>query len=321
MLRTAVVCVVWSLVGCVDGFQGSNVQLDLSPGTPVEASAGVAPRPGELPANSHYTFYAFDQGMDAQGNPVGRLYAVQDFEIHRIVDLSSPCFIDVGEHVPHPGLHVTQYARVIAMDTGYAWSAAGGIDLANPPAGATQQQKIDAATAQQRMVNVAALAGDMGIQVVTSASAGNYPPVAADCNDTTMIPPPSCVDEASNKRRLAMCQAAWKKDPSYFEGTDRVLTAPLNGVTHGMVDGANPVNMAPVGGAQLFVDEHLDRFTGFAIYTQMDGASGPGQLVFFGTPTSPTRGVIHVHMSSPSDPNLFANVAIFANLDEDNTNF
>ena len=321
MRWTVLATVVAPLVGCVDNFQGSNVQLDLAPGTPVEASAGVMPRPGELPANSHFTLYAFDDGTDAQGNPVGRLYAVQDFEVHRIVDLTSPCYIDVGEHVPHPGLHVSQFAKQIAADTGYGYDPATGIDLANPPPGATQQQMIDAATAQQRMQNVEALASDMGIAVVSSASSGSYPAVATSCTDTSGIPPPTCTDAASNRRRLAMCQAAWKADPKYFEGTDRVLTAPLNGTTHGFVDGTNPVNFAPVGGAQFFVDDHLDGFAGFAIYTQLDGGSGPGQLLLFGRPTSPTRGVIHVHMTSPSDPTLAADVAIFANLDQDNTNF
>jgi hypothetical protein len=323
-VRCAVlVLVVAPLVGCVDAFKGSNVQLDLSPAMPVQASAFAAPLPGEIPANSHFTFYAFDEGTDSNGNPVGRLFSVQTFEIHHIVDLSSPCYIDVGGHVPYPGLHVSQFAKQVAADTGYAYNAASGIDLANPPPGATQQQMITAATAQQRMENVQALAGDMGIIVVTSASDKLYPDVAADCTDTTKIPPPTCTDSDSNKRRLAMCQAAWKADPNYFEGTDRVLTAPLNGVTHGFVDGTNPINMAPVGGAQFFPDDHLDGFTGYAIYQETDGAAAsmPGQLLLFGTPTMPTRGVIHVHMIDAANPALVAEAAIFVDLDEDNTTF
>jgi hypothetical protein len=248
------------------------------------------------------------------------LFAVQRFEIHRIVDTSSPCFIDAGEHVPYPGLHVSQFARQVAADTGYGYDAASGIDLANPPPGATQPQMIAAATAQQRMLDIAALESDMGIRVVTSASEGSYPPVATDCADTSGLPPPTCTDPPSNTRRLSACQAAWKADPDYFEGTDRVLTAPLDGVTHGFVDGMNPINLAPVGGAQFFVDEHLEGFAGFAIYVALDGASDPGQLLLFGTPTMPTRGVIHVHLANATTP-LTAELAIFANLDEDNTNF
>jgi hypothetical protein len=305
------VAVFGSFAGCADEFRGSNVQLDLSPVMPVQALGDA----------THFTFYAYDEGTDAQGNPVGRLYAVQDFEVHRIVEPASPCFIDVGEHVPHPGLHVTQFARAIAADTGYAYDPATGIDLAHPPSGATQQQQLDAATAQQRMLRVLALASDMGIKVVSSASSGGYGAVATDCTDTTKLPPPTCMDDASNARRLAMCQTAWKTDPAYFEGTDRILTAPLNGTTYGFVDGINPVNLAPVGGAQLFVDEHLDRFSGYAIYEQMDNTSGAGALLLFGAPTTPTRGVIHVHMTAPGNPAFAADVAIFADLDEDGTTF
>ena len=302
------------LPACVNGFQGSNVQFDLAPATPVQASAGAMPKLGELPANAHFTFYAFQDGTDSSGSPIGRLFQVATFEVHRIVDLESPCFIDVGEHVPHPGLHVSQYAKVIQQDTGIT-------DLANPPAGATDDQKIAAATAVQRQMNVAALAGDAGIKAITSASTASYPAVAANCDDPSAIPPPACTDDGSNVRRLAQCQQFWAANPDFFEGTDRVLTAPLSGITHGMVDGANPINLAPVGGAQLFVDSDLTGFDGFAIYENDDAKSGTGNLLLFGRPTDPTRGVIHVHMTSPQSPSLVADVAIFANLDEDNTSF
>ena len=94
----------------------------------------------------------------------------------------------------------------------------------------------------QRQANVALLSGPMGIKAVTSASASVYPAVAADCSDASGIPTPQCTDEVSNQRRLAACQSAWAKDANYYEGTDRVLTSPLNGIAHGNVDGVNPVS-------------------------------------------------------------------------------
>ncbi|HEY0191975.1 MAG TPA: hypothetical protein VGC42_12735, partial [Kofleriaceae bacterium] len=97
--------------GCVDGFRGANVQIDLSPATPVEAHVGAAMTGTELPANSHFTLYGIQQG--AMGD---QLFAVQQFEVHRMVDPTSPCFIDVGDHVMYPGLHVTQYAKRIEQD-------------------------------------------------------------------------------------------------------------------------------------------------------------------------------------------------------------
>jgi len=278
------------------------------PGTPVQAHVVGTPAAGELPANSHFTIYAIQEDP-AQD----RLFALDSFEVHRIVDPTSPCFIDIAG--PHPGLHVTQYANKIAADTGIT-------DIANPPATATEQQKIEMATALQRMTNVAALGSDMGIRAITSASPAVYPAVAADCSGPAdQIPPATCTADASNQLRLTLCQAAWQADPDLFEGTDRVLTVPLGGVTHGMVDGLNPINMAPVGGAQFFVDNALDNVDAYAIYTQTDGMAGPGTQLLFGRPTMPTRGVSHVHLVSPANPALTAEMAVFADLGEDDVHF
>ncbi len=298
--------------GCVEGFRGSNVQLDLGFGTPVQAHLNGAPAAGELPANSHFRIYAIQQDATAD-----RLFEIDRFELHYLIDQGSPCFIDVGDQVPHPGLHVTQYAKKIAEDTGIA-------DIANPPASASEQQKALMATALQRMQNVAALAGASGlpIKVVTSVSTTAYPAVAADCaGSADQIPPATCTDDASNQRRLSLCQATWRSDPNLFEGTDRILTAPLNGVTRGMVVGRNPINMAPVGGAQFFVDEALDNVDAYAIYTQADGVDAPGTQLLFGEPARPTRGVWHTHLVSPANPMLTAEMAVFAELGDDDVHF
>src|SRR5690349_15744256 len=107
------------LAGCIDEFHGSNVQADFGPAMPVQVSpyaAGVGP--GEVPSNVHFALYAISDGVDDAGNPVGNVFDVQHFEIHRIVDLQSPCFIDVGEHVPFPGLHVSEYADTVGAQAG-----------------------------------------------------------------------------------------------------------------------------------------------------------------------------------------------------------
>lgn len=327
-MRTICLCLV-ALVGCIDEFTGSNVQFDFNRNTPVEAPVGLAPTGTQLPANVHFSLYAL-----SSNDTTGFMFKLQDFEIHKVVDLTSPCFIDVGEHVPHPGLHVSQYASVIEQDTGIP-------DPRNPPPGASKDDQIAAATALQRQENVAMLYDDAtGLKVVSGASTATYPAVAADCTATDGIPPAMCTDEASNKRRLDMCQAFWKANPEYFEGTDRVLTSPLNGTTHGMVDGANPVNSgALVGGAQFFVDEALANFDRFAIYLQYDDADGDGvpdyppgfpdsqkaeagQLYLYGSVTTPTRDVMHVHLKSPdSNSTVAAEMVIFPDLGQDTTNF
>ena len=269
------------------------------------------------PDGTHYSIYAFQDTMTT-----GYTFQLDQFEVHNIVTMDSPCFIDVGDHVPHPGLHVSQYAKVIGMDVGIP-------DIMNPPANATEQDKITAATAVQREDNAEKIGGlqvpaFLPIKAVTSVSTAVYPAVGADCTDATGIPPPECTDDVSNKRRLTMCQAFWDANPNYYEGTDRILTSPLNGDAHGNVDGVNPVNQAPVGGAQFFIDEVLDGFDGFAIYQQMDGAaaSDPGTPILLGGKgTMETRGVIHVHLTDPTNPTLFADMAIFADLGEDNVSF
>lgn len=319
--------VACSAAACTDGFTGSNVQFDFGTATFVQVSPGkTVMAADEIPNNTHYTLYGIDEADDGSA-----LFEVARFEIHRVVDLGSPCFIDVGDHVPHPGLHVSQYAMQIGIDTGVP-------DITNPPETASEQQKIEAATAVERQQNVAKLASESGPKAVTSASVGSYPPVAPDCNgEAGMIPPPTCTDDASNALRLELCTNTWLADPDLFEGTDRVLTSPLNGKTFGFVDGANPIDAAPLGGAQIFVPDALGGLDSFAVYWQFDDTNGDGNpdfpnpppadtsqtgtLVFFGKPMMPTRGVLHVHMTSPLSPTLIAEMAIFADLGDDNVQF
>jgi hypothetical protein len=319
-IRAAIYVAVVTAGGCVKGFQGANIEIDLSPGNPLQVLPGVMPAPGELPSPTHFTLYAIQQ-TDTQDH----LFEIARFEVHHIVQTGSPCFIDVGDHVPHPGLHVTSYVKKIQEDTGV-------IDPANAP-GATDQDKQLVATALQRQTNIALLTqkidlmtGMGGPLAVTSASPGGYPMVAMDCNGPDdQVPPPQCIDDASNQRRLAVCQKAWKDNPALWEGTDRVLTAPLNGETHGMVLlRGTPITGAPVGGAQFFVDNALDDVDAFGIYIQPDtpdGVDAPGTQLYFGRPTMPTRGVRHVHMVSPVNPALTAELAVFADLGEDDVHF
>jgi hypothetical protein len=329
---------LFALAGCIDEFSGSELQIDFSREMPVQASAFRAQSPDELPNNIHFTLYAFDEAMVDGGMTVGYLFAIQQFEVHRVVDLDSPCYIDVGEHVPIEGLHVSQYANEIMKKYGFT-------DVSMPPAGATEEQKIAVATALERQKNVLGMASSGsppdsygGPKAITSVSTGGYPAIAADCSDPSGIPPPDCVEPDANQRRLEQGQAAWEQDPDLFEGTDRVLTRPLNGTTYGMAVGVNPINMGPIGGSAFFVDETLTDFDGYAIYWQYDDADGDGEpdypasvpadernefgtLFLSGRPETPTRGVIHVHMTSLVAPAVSAELAIFADIDEDSVHF
>jgi hypothetical protein len=315
-VRTVAIALL-ALAGCIDEFHGSNVQVDFSPAMLVQASAqAMAPAEGEVASNSHFVLYAFQDAADADGNAIGHLFELQRFEIHHIVDLRSPCFIDVGPNVPVAGLHVTQFAAKIKELNGID-------DIANPPPGKTEAQLIDVATAMQRQMNIGALASEQGPKVVTSQSKGAYVSVAPECNGIG-IPPSTCTDDASNARRLELCENTWRDDIALYEGTDRILTSPLSGTTFGMVDGINPINLAPIGGAQFFVDEGLADFDGYAIYHIADDAPAGalGELILFGRPvTQITRGVIRVEMTSLLYPAITADLAIFANLDQDEVHF
>lgn len=327
MHRIAIVLL--TLVGCIDEFHGSNVQINFSQAMPVQASPYRAPAAGELPHNIHFTLYAFST-TEMDGMVTGHLFPLQQFEVHRIVDLASPCYIDVGEHVPFPGLHVSQFEDKVKETTGIT-------DVTMPPPGSTEEQQIDVATAITRQDNVELFDGEMGPKAVTSASMSFYTNQGADCNDTTGIPPPQCTSDAENVRRLEKCQTAWRGDDQLYEGTDRVMVQPLSGITYGFVDGMNPINLAPIGGASFFVNEALEDFEAFTIYWQYDDADGDmqpdypasvpmaertplGVQFLYGTPEKPTRGVIFVHMTSLVSP-VSADVAIFANIDEDEVHF
>ncbi|HEX3483234.1 MAG TPA: hypothetical protein VHT91_49825 [Kofleriaceae bacterium] len=317
--RGTVAAAALTLAGCVNGFQGANVQLDLSTATPVQADVLKTPEAGQLPAATHFTLYAIQEQTLPDSTVQDHLFEVARFEVHNIVDTSSPCFIDVGDHVPYPGIHVTQFATRVQMDTQIP-------DPTHPPPGATPEQLELVVTALARMAKINAILGPGGLVAVTSASTTAYPTMAMDCNGPPdQIPPPQCIDNASNQRRLQLCQQTWKTDGQLWEGTDRVLTAPLNGTTYGLLHNPMTVAGTPVGGAQLFVDSALVGVDAYAIYFQADvppaGMEGPGTQLYFGRPTMPTRGVFHVHLVDPDNAAITSEMAVFADLGQDDVHF
>lgn len=303
----AVAIISWC-AGCIEPFAGANLALDLSSGTPVQAQLGDMPGGSDLPAQGHFTIDAFRR----DGEVVSAI-EVTRFEIHKVVDLSSPCFIDIG-NVPFPGVHISQFGAAMAAKTGI-------VDLANPPATATEQDKIDAATAVQRMSAVTLLSGSNGLKALVSASPTTYPAPDADCGGAG-LPPPTCIDEASNARRLSICQQIWADDPELYEGTDRVLTGPIAGRFFGMVTGVSPVTPAAVGGSAFFVEQALTAVDDYSISFHTDDGTSTS-LLFAGTAApSAARGILHVHMESPARPGLMtADMAVYTDLSQDTVEF
>ncbi len=338
--------------GCVEKFSGSNLQFDFSAAT--LAPGGNDYDGVRAPDNTYLTFYAVDHvyAVDADGNPVlddlgnpvvseSFLFAVQRFEIRRVIDTSSPCFIEV-ENTPFPGLHVTQVAtklkqticaRLQQDDTCF------DLAVTDPPPGATEEDIIDVITADVRMQNLPDL--EAQVKAVTTFSNFQYP---AD------IPAADLIDDASNAERLEKCQAAWAdeaesreaEDEGFYEGSDKVFTLPLNGRLYGMVEGLNPINdVGLIGGAAMFVDEVLttpDAFTLNWQFKDLDGDGEPdypadffddpnrqesdtGYTFMTGRPEARTRGVVSVRLVSPYATGTFAEVAIFPDLADDDVHF
>ncbi len=335
---------VWGVFAsaCVDEFKGANIQVDFGPAVPAQVRGGVAPIAGfQLPAPTHYRLFGVRETRDNDGVVLSSTYTeLQRFEIHRIVERSSPCFIEPDE-ARYPGLHAAAYESRIKEDTGIT-------DVNAPPAGATEEQLIDVATAMQRTINIGGLSREPGTvkspmepalfvfggpKAVTSASPANYPAVGTVCADAdpnldrSLIPPDTCTDDESNKIRRDVCNAFWAANPDFYEGTDRVLTEPLAGTYFGIVTGQSPINNAVLGGTQFFVEDPVLDYDKFALHVLPDSASDTdtGMMLIEGRPASLTRGVIRGQLLPPvvneQTRNLVTPFAIFSDLGGDDVHF
>lgn len=326
---------------CVDEFKGANIQVDFGPAVPAQARQGATPIAGfQLPAPTHFRFYGIRETRDNNGTVLSSTYTeLQRFEIHRIVEKASPCFME-PEEARYPGLHASKYEDRIKLDTGI-------VDIAAPPAAATEEQLIDVATAMQRTKNINALNRDPGtlmpmeppififggLKAVTSASPANYPAVGTLCGDSpsvdrSVLPPDTCIDDESNKIRLDVCNKFWAANPGFYEGTDRVLTEPLGGTYFGIVTGPNPINNAILGGTQFFVEDPVIDYDAFAVHVVPDGTPDgemAGTMLVQGRPSSSTRGVIRGSLLPPvlnmQTQNLVTPFAVFSDLGGDDVHF
>lgn len=319
------------LAGCVEPFDGSNLQIDFGAGVQVAAAPGQTPQPDQPPADTHFVLYAADL-VTAEDGTITQAYqfAVTEFQIRPVIDSTSPCFIEL-EETRFPGLHVTQVLAKIQEVTGVTDPFAPGL----PPADVT-----DVLNAIRRMDFLPRL--ESSLKTVTAyqpfhypatAAAGQCPPASADA-----LPHPGCRDDASNAQRLRRCRALWADHPDRYEGSDKVFTLPLNGHYLGMVEGTNPINQGFVGGSSMFVDENLVDHDAYLINWQYDDLDGNGTPDFpptlpvaersatgypylLGRPVSITRGVTTVPMHHPTNSSINAELAIIPNLGRDDVHF
>jgi len=334
--------------GCVQPFDGSNVQIDFGTGVQANAAPGEPVQPDQPPANTHFVLYGAKlvyqldadghKVLDGGGDPVilqSFLFEVQRFQIKRAIDNASPCFIDL-ENTRFPGVHVTQYAAALRAATGITDPYAPGQD---------PDDVIDVLTAERRMFNLPRIQSDL--RAVVSHTDYRYPAVGTQCLteagvDRMLIPPAisaltdqPCIDPESDALRLKLCEAAWSANPTYFEGSDKVFTLPLNGDFFGMVTGRNPINDGFVGGSGFFVPTNLVGLDAYLLNWQYDdldhnGApdvpagepSSPTGFVYMqGTPVQVTRGTLTVSLRHPTNSRITATMVIFPNLGSDDIHF
>lgn len=343
------------LPGCVEPLKGSNVQMDLAEGVPAVAPRGATPLDGQAPPDTFFTLYAADYefidgdgdgrpDLDANGEPLigeAYLFEVQRFEIRKLIDTSSPCFIDlpggagIEGRTVFPGLHATQHANKTKEVLGVTNALDPGVPY---------EDAVIVLTAERREALLPRIENEL--KAVTSSDATveagrpdfQYPATSAagTCGgDIGMIPHPTCTDDASNALRLELCRAAWAEaGPSFYEGSDKVYTLPLNGKFYGLVEGENPVNSGFVGGAGFYVDENLDGFDGWLIRYQwkdFDGdgmpdapagmASDIGQPYLFGRSEIHTRGVVSATFRHATEIGVRGELAVFPELGDDSVHF
>jgi hypothetical protein len=318
--------------GCVESFPGANVQIDFSGATPTPARRGTAPVGVQPPADTYFSLWASKETKDDTGDVIRTdQFEVERFEIRPVIDLSSPCFIDL-EDSRFPGIHATRFYERLLDEVGIGEDG----NPAMPPPNIDRNDLIDALTAQVRDVNLPRLQG--AVKTVSSASLSfDYQNVQVqtgdECNPVEgMIPPPNCDDDESNRIRLEECQRQWATDPLFYEGSDKVFSLPLNGAFYGVVEGMNPINGGLLGGSALFVDESLADAASYSIRWQYKdlnndqqpddpGAGAHGVVFMEGRPEVRTRGVKNARLINGAQPNIAAEMVIFPDLARDDVAF
>lgn len=347
---------VLSLSACVEPMRGSSVQIFFGDQVPKPADRGVTPQPGQPPADTFMILYAADYkyvdadgdnrpDLDADGErqiEEAYLYEVQRFEIRKLIDTSSPCFIDLpggagieGQTV-FPGLHVTQHAAKTR-------EVQGVTDPLDPTV--PHEKAVIVLTADRRVSLLPRLENELKVvsstdatvepgvpdfQYPATAPAGQCPPAAGE------IPHPTCTDDESNAQRLQVCQELWEQaGPNFYEGSDKVFTLPLHGGFYGFVEGLNPVNsVGLIGGASFYVDENLVGHDAYLINYQWkdyngDGApdapagmeSAQGHPFMFGLAEHFSRGVTNVAIRHATETSIQGEIAVFPDLGDDSVQF
>ncbi len=329
--------------GCIEAFDGSNLQIDFSSGVQTSTRPGRNPERFQPPQDTHFELYAADQiyrtdvdgtpVLDDRGQPILEqtfLFKVTEFEIRPVIDVTSPCFIELAD-TRYPGLHITRFEEHVKEQTGISDPFNSDAPLGDITDVLNAIRRVDNLQSLENALKV--VASHEPFRYPATAPAGQCPPAAADA-----LPDPGCRDDVSNAQRLRRCRELWAPRPDFYEGSDKVFTLPLNGSYIGMVTGTNPLNEGFVGGSSFFVDENLVDHDAYLInwqYSDFDGNDEPdfpddlpvpeqsdtGYTYLIGLPVSVTRGVTTVPLRHPNEPAIRAELSIVPNLGRDDVHF
>ncbi len=307
---TAIAVGALSTSGCVDSYHGTWMEFVLGREThiPGDTPGAIGGRP---PSGTHYEFWVVTGG---------RAFYLQSFEVTKQLDPDFPCFIEDAES-KFPGLHTTMWYEKNLEDV---------LSDGNPtePEGEQELGQIaDAFVREERLFKVSgALKAVVGTDPTVTPAI-----LTALANEVTVAAPITETDAASNARRLAICNAFFAEHPRYYVGQDKVFSLPLNGEFIGMVDGQDPRNSAPVGGAGFAVPVTFEKFDYLWLTWQFNdpqdariplyGPSTYGYHYMSGVPEHRTRRTINVRMQNEQFPAIGANVAVFPGIDQDNIQF
>lgn len=353
MCLLGVLCLFGS--GCVDAFGGAAYLMDFQPGVKTPALEGdTPPGPATPPFNTYFSFYVVQyvyqtdaNGViqtDSNGDPIidkSFAHNTVDFEIARLIDTESPCFIDIEED-PFPGIQISEIVQRLKDDY-----------IINDPIAETDKplnQRIEIVTAQARD----ALLTDLQNKVKAIVSFSVVQPPGhpdsglavgtlciPDGGDRTDIPPSTCSDDESNAVRLNLCSAYWAANPRFYQGNDRTYTLPRSGQWFGAVNGTNPKNAAPyLGGAKFFsrsalTPNEVDALLMNWQYKDRDGDGQPdypagtpeaeksliGHHYMSGEPSGAVRGTIRIEMHNRTVDAVEGDITIFYGLGDDAVQF
>ncbi len=306
---------------CVEPYRGSWIEFVLGSNSHVPGDDN--PGSGKPPSGTHYEMWL---------STGGRAFHLTSFRIVKQVEPDFPCFIE-DENSRFPGLHTTMWVEKNLEEV----TADGS--TSEPEGEAELGQMADAIERESNMQRVSGQ-----LKAIVAYDPAVTPQVLAALQaEVDAQAPITATDDAANARRTAVCEAFFAAHPHFYVANDKVYSLPLSGDWYGIVEGTDPRNNGPVGGAGVTVPvsfEHFDylwinwqfddpndpRISGAVVNDQGDsqgpyGPSAYGYHYMTGTPQYRTRRVITVEAQNAQFSAINATFGIYTSIGNDDVHF